>query len=98
MLSYDNAMIMCAVFCRDVLCGMLHCEHRTEKLSFWKEALSYTILEDWVMANSTRHDCKGAILDVGLDSMDPGMVPNGAWCGHNKVHLYIYKDELPMTV
>jgi len=70
---------------RDVMCGMLHCEHLGEKLLFWKEALAFTMPEAWVLINNTRHDCKGAILDVGLYMPDPGMVPDGALCGHDHV-------------
>ncbi|ELU13838.1 hypothetical protein CAPTEDRAFT_107298 [Capitella teleta] len=69
----------------NVMCGMLHCEHRNEKLMFWKEALAYTLPEAWVMVNRSRHNCKSAILDVGLDMPDPGMVPDGAKCDEKKI-------------
>ena len=70
---------------RDIMCGMLHCEHNNEKLMFWKEALSYTMPEGRVMVNGVWRDCFGAILDVGLDYEDPGMIPDGAKCADNKV-------------
>lgn len=70
---------------RDVMCGMLHCQHRNEKLMFWKEALAYALPEAWIVVNSTRQDCKGVILDVGLDMPDPGMVPDGTKCGSRKM-------------
>ena len=78
------------------MCGMLHCAHRTERLRFWKEALSYLMPEAWVMVNGTRQDCKGAILDVGLNMPDPGMTPDGTKCGDSKVcpflsfHMSLY--------
>lgn len=31
--------------------------------------------------------CRTANVDLGLQDVDPGLVPNGAKCGHNKVHL-----------
>ena len=72
---------------RDVRCGMLHCQHLSEKLMFWKEALAFTMPEAWVLVNNTRHDCKGAILDVGLYMPDPGMVPDGAKCAERHVSI-----------
>ena len=80
----------CCLFARDVMCGMSHCDHRNEKLMFWKEALAYTMPEAWVMVNNTKRDCKSAILDVGLDTPDPGMVPDGSKCGHEKVGIEIW--------
>ena len=71
------------------MCGMLHCEHLSEKLMFWKEALAFTMPEAWVLVNNTRHDCKGAILDVGLYMPDPGMVPDGAKCAERHVCIYL---------
>ena len=74
------------------MCGMLHCVHRNEKLMFWKEALAYTMPEAFVKVNGTqRRQCKGAILDVGLDMPDPGMVPNGTKCGDRKVSWTLKK-------
>ena len=67
------------------MCGMLHCIHRNERLAFWKEALAYTMPEAWVMAEGVRQECKGAILDVGLDMAPPGMTPEGTKCGERKV-------------
>ena len=64
---------------------MLHCTHSNEKLMLWRETLSYTMPEAWVLVNGTRHNCNGAILDVGLNHLDPGMVPNGAKCDTGKV-------------
>jgi len=57
---------------------------------FWKEALAYTLPEATVMVNGTRQDCKGVILDVGLDMPDPGMVADGVKCGDWKVRLDYY--------
>ena len=70
---------------RDSVCGMLHCYHLNEKLMFWKENLAYNLPEAFVMVNGSRHECKGVILDVGLDMPDPGLVPNGVACGDGKV-------------
>lgn len=77
----------CVVY-RDAMCGMLHCVHYNEKLMFWKEALAYTMPETHVVVNGSRHDCMGAILDVGLNQPDPGMVPDGAKCGNRQVSVH----------
>jgi len=74
------------VYFRDVMCGLLHCDHASEKLMFWKEALTLTLPETWVHTkDGQRHECKAAILDVGLDMVDPGMVQDGTECGHQRV-------------
>ena len=52
---------------------------------FWSEQMSYTMPNSWLTVNSEKARCLGAVLDVGLDMFDPGMVPNGAKCGDNKV-------------
>jgi hypothetical protein len=79
----DKGFKKCAP--EDIMCGMLHCTHRNERLVFWKEALSYLMPEAWVMVNGTQQNCKGAILDVGLNMPDPGMTPEGAKCATGKV-------------
>jgi len=84
----SNAVTPAAgVWYRDVMCGMLHCQHLSEKLMFWKEALAFTMPEAWVLVNNTRYDCKAAILDVGLSMPDPGMVPDGAKCAEQHVSI-----------
>jgi len=82
--SYGEAEVMMSL--RHVMCGLLHCEHATEKLMFWKEALTLTMPETWVHTeDGQRHDCKAVILDVGLDMEDPGMVLDGTECGPQRV-------------
>lgn len=73
------------------MCGMLQCTHRNEKLMFWKEALSFTMPHGWVTVNGERENCYGAILDVGLNYEDPGMVPEGSKCGDGKVLKFPHK-------
>ena len=66
---------------------MLQCTHRAEKLAFWFEALALnnhpTSLRD--TQQGITHTCHAIILDVGLNYRDPGLVPNGAACGDDKV-------------
>lgn len=78
------------LLCSDVMCGLLHCVHQNEKLMFWKDNLAHATPASFLTIGSTTYVCRGAILDVGLDMPDPGMVPNGAKCGDGKV-MWIYK-------
>ena len=64
---------------------MLFCDHKNEKLMFWPETLSFARPEMYIQVGNQRYYCRGAILDVGLNQVDPGMVPNGAKCGDDKV-------------
>ena len=78
----------CVTLCyRDVMCGMLHCTHRNEKLMFWSDRMSYTMPSNKLPIDGEKVRCLGAVLDVGLDMFDPGMVPNGAKCGDDKVSV-----------
>ncbi|XP_074642564.1 zinc metalloproteinase-disintegrin-like MTP8 isoform X2 [Tubulanus polymorphus] len=69
----------------DVMCGMLHCDHRNEKLMFWKKTFVYLMGDTFLGRGSRRIACKYAILDVGLDMPDPGMTPSGTKCGEEKL-------------
>ena len=75
------------------MCGMLHCDHRNEKLMLWSSTLAFSLPDAWVLANGMRYDCKGAILDVGLRYRDPGLVPTGTKCGEGKVRQMYIEDE-----
>lgn len=76
-------------------CGMLHCVHnqlnqgdqsrKTGKLSFGFESASILTVSFFVMSNHAKIYCHGAIIDAGPNMRDPGLVPNGAACGDNKL-------------
>lgn len=72
------------------MCGMLHCEHESEKLMFWKESLSFELPDSSIFVDGARYNCKAAILDVGLDSDNPGLAPDGSKCGENMVTEICY--------
>jgi hypothetical protein len=65
---------------------MLHCTHRNDQLEFGLEQTSI-LSSAFLSVNGSIKACKGAIIDLGLDQADPGMVPNGAKCGESKVSL-----------
>lgn len=71
----------------DVMCGLLHCVHLNEKLMFWRETLSVALPASFLTKGSKTYICRSATLDVGLNMPDPGQVPDGAKCGHEKVML-----------
>lgn len=74
----------------DVMCGLLHCVHLNEKLMFWRETLSVALPASFLTKGSKTYICRSATLDVGLNMPDPGQVPDGAKCGHEKVSLSLH--------
>ena len=75
---------MCVIF-SDVMCGLLHCDHQSEKLIFWKDVLALATPTTFLTVGPKAYKCSGVSLDVGLNMPDPGMVPDGAKCGEGKV-------------
>lgn len=69
------------------MCGLLHCVHLNEKLMFWRENLAIATPASFLQKGSKVYVCRSATLDVGLNMPDPGQVPDGAKCGHEKVSL-----------
>jgi hypothetical protein len=68
----------------NILCGMLHCTNRNDQLEFGLEATSI-LSHAFLSVNGSIKACKSAVIDLGLDQADPGMVPNGAKCGESKM-------------
>ncbi|ESN91736.1 hypothetical protein HELRODRAFT_96397 [Helobdella robusta] len=71
----------------DVMCGLLHCQHSSEKMMFWDKTVSKDIIENiiFIQPGNIRYDCKTVMLDIDKDADNPGLVPNGASCGSNKM-------------
>lgn len=79
----------------DAVCGMLHCGHEQEgaedrkhgKLAYGFESASILTMSYFISSNHNRPEsqCFGAIIDAGPSVRDPGMVPNGAPCGEDKM-------------
>lgn len=67
------------------MCGLLHCVHLNEKLMFWRDNLALDMRANFLTRGNTQYVCRSAMLDVGLDMPDPGLVPDGAKCEENKV-------------
>ncbi|ESP03731.1 hypothetical protein LOTGIDRAFT_136948, partial [Lottia gigantea] len=84
----------------DVMCGLLHCVHLNEKLMFWRDSLAHTMRASFLTVGNTQYVCRSAMLDVGIDMPDPGMVPDGAKCEDEKIcvnHKCVPLAKLPIT-
>ena len=68
----------------DVMCGILHCQHLNIQLEFGMETNSI-LSHSFLGMNGKIIPCRTAIIDLGLDTVDPGLVPNGAKCGVDKI-------------
>ncbi|CAH1286643.1 unnamed protein product [Diabrotica balteata] len=67
-----------------VLCGMLHCEHLNEKLEFGMESVAM-LSHTFINKKGLIIPCRTAIVDLGINQVDPGLTPDGALCGKGKM-------------
>ncbi|XP_068625731.1 uncharacterized protein Meltrin [Battus philenor] len=70
----------------DARCGLLQCRHLNERLEFGMESVAQ-LSALFINNNGTIIPCRTAIIDLGLSDVDPGMVPDGAKCGDNRMCL-----------
>ncbi|XP_065167379.1 disintegrin and metalloproteinase domain-containing protein 12-like isoform X2 [Atheta coriaria] len=72
--------------CNDenVLCGMLHCKHLNERLEFGMESVAI-LSHSFINLKGSIIPCRTAIVDLGLNQVDPGLAPDGAICGEGKM-------------
>ncbi|XP_060645498.1 disintegrin and metalloproteinase domain-containing protein 12 [Drosophila nasuta] len=63
-----------------VHCGMLHCTHLNERLEFGMETAA-VLSHSYVSHDRKIVACRTALVDLGLQTIDPGLTPNGAKCG-----------------
>ena len=71
-------------FQRNIMCGLLHCSHLNERLEFGMESVAI-LSHSFFNVDSKIIPCRTANVDLGLQDVDPGLVPNGAKCGHDKM-------------
>ncbi|XP_014216270.1 uncharacterized protein LOC106645033 [Copidosoma floridanum] len=69
---------------QNVFCGMLHCKHLNEKLEFGMDSIA-TLSHSFLNSEGKIIACRSAIVDLGLNQIDPGLAPDGAKCGHGKM-------------
>ncbi|XP_044753415.1 disintegrin and metalloproteinase domain-containing protein 12 [Coccinella septempunctata] len=67
-----------------VLCGMLHCRHLNERLEFGMETVAI-LSQSFINSKGTIIPCRNAIVDLGINQIDPGLAPDGASCGDGKM-------------
>lgn len=63
---------------------MLQCRHLNERLEYGMESVAI-LSHSFINYNRSIIPCRTAIIDLGLDSVDPGLTPSGAKCGDNKL-------------
>ena len=59
---------------------MLHCSHFSNKLEFGLENVAM-LSKSMLLSGKDILPCRNALVDLGLDQTDPGLVPSGASCG-----------------
>ncbi|XP_061723377.1 uncharacterized protein LOC133529636 isoform X2 [Cydia pomonella] len=91
----ENAAVLTATFINnngelyttsstDVMCGMLQCRHLNERLEFGMENAA-VLTATFINNNGVIIPCRTVIIDLGLSDVDPGLVPDGAKCGPDKM-------------
>uniref|UniRef100_A0A8D9AAR5 Disintegrin and metalloproteinase domain-containing protein 12 n=1 Tax=Cacopsylla melanoneura TaxID=428564 RepID=A0A8D9AAR5_9HEMI len=68
----------------DIMCGMLQCQYLTEKLEFGLESVAI-LSHSFINPGGSILPCRSAIVDMGLSQVDPGLSPDGARCGPDKM-------------
>lgn len=66
------------------MCGMLQCQHSNTHLEFGLESAAI-VSNAFIVHRASYIPCRTAIVDVGLQSVDPGLTPDGAKCGVGKI-------------
>ncbi|XP_049278949.1 zinc metalloproteinase-disintegrin-like BmMP [Anopheles funestus] len=73
----------------DLHCGLLHCTHQSEKLEYGVEAYAKrtaTKYQHYGPRGTVRTTiCNAVIVDLGLDVVNPGLVPDGTKCGTGRM-------------
>ncbi len=68
----------------DVRCGMLHCQHLNERLEFGTESAAI-LSHSFINSGGKIIPCRTALVDLGLNDVDPGLAPEGARCGEDSL-------------
>lgn len=63
---------------------MLHCRHLNERLEFGMETVAI-LSQSFINSKGTIIPCRNAIVDLGINQIDPGLAPDGASCGDGRV-------------
>lgn len=63
---------------------MLHCKHLNERLEFGMESVAI-LSHSFINLKGSIVPCRTAIVDLGINQIDPGLAPDGAKCGDGKM-------------
>ena len=69
------------------MCGMMHCQHYSNQLKIGMENAAM-ISKSFLPHGSDILACRNALVDLGLNNVDPGLAPSGSKCGHQKMCLH----------
>lgn len=61
--------------------------HLNERLEFGMESVS-KVSHSFLKGKEGVIPCRVALVDMGLDMVDPGLAPDGAKCGKGKVSVW----------
>ncbi|XP_024936313.1 uncharacterized protein LOC107263145 isoform X2 [Cephus cinctus] len=78
----DSVYVKCTN--ENTLCGMLQCKHLNERLEFGMESVAI-LKHNFINNGKEIIACRTAIVDLGLNQVDPGLTPDGAKCGPGKM-------------
>lgn len=68
----------------NVRCGMLHCQHLNERLEFGMESVAI-LSHSFINSGGRIIPCRTALVDLGIDDVDPGLSPEGARCAEDSL-------------
>lgn len=76
---------------------MVHCSHLNERLEFGMESVSL-LAHSFINNRGKIIPCRTAIVDLGLNEVDPGLAPDGAKCGEGMVGRFIANHSRPKNL
>ena len=63
---------------------MLHCSHLNERLEFGMESVAI-LSHSFINSGGKIIPCRTALVDLGLDDVDPGLSPEGSRCADDSL-------------
>ncbi|XP_055309385.1 disintegrin and metalloproteinase domain-containing protein 12-like [Sitodiplosis mosellana] len=68
----------------DIFCGMLQCRHLSERLEYGLESVA-VLSHSFISSGGNILPCRTATIDLGLETVNPGLVPDGSKCNDGKM-------------